>query len=105
MSTEFQNKVYEALKRVPVGRVTTYKHLASAINCKAYQAIGTAMRINPCAPTVPCHRVVKSDGNVGYFKGEKKGRSILEKIALLEKEGIKIKNKKIVGFSKVIYRF
>lgn len=101
--TEFANKVYQQLKKVPKGRVTTYKILANSVGTKAYQAIGTAMKNNPYAPQVPCHRVVASDGTIGGFKGKKTGKTITEKIKLLESEGITIAKQKIIDFEKILY--
>ena len=96
MVTEFQNKVYELCKKVPKGKVTTYKAIAEKMGTKAYRAVGTALNKNPFAK-VPCHRIVGSNGHlVGFARGLKK------KAALLKKEGIKIKNNKIVDFEKVL---
>ncbi|PLX26902.1 cysteine methyltransferase [Candidatus Parcubacteria bacterium] len=97
----FSNLVYEKLRGVPKGRVTSYQELAKAIgNPKASRAVGNALNKNPYAPKVPCHRVVKSDGSIGGFaEGSKK------KIKMLEGEGLRIKNKKIVDFEKKLYRF
>src|SRR3989344_2434950 len=96
----FNQKIYELLKKVPKGRVTTYKILAEKLGTKAYRAVGQAMAKNPYAPIVPCHRVVNSDGNIGNYsgKGGKKG-----KIRMLEKEGVKVKNGRIVGFEKHLF--
>jgi len=105
MVSEFDENIYERLKRVPKGMVTTYKELAHSVGTRAYRAVGSAMRKNPLAPAVPCHRVVASDGGIGGFKGQTKGDAIFEKIRLLEKEGIKIKDNKIVDFEKRMYRF
>src|SRR4030042_6180165 len=102
---KFAEKVYDLLKKVPKGRVTTYKKLAEALGTKAYRAVGQAMRHNPYAPNVACHRVVSSDGTIGGFSGQKTGKAIRNKIRMLEKEGIKFKGKKIVNFKKIIYRF
>jgi len=56
------------LKTVPCGRVTTYGDLAKALGRSgASRAVGRAMNTNPNAPTVPCHRVVMSDGCLGGF--------------------------------------
>jgi methylated-DNA-[protein]-cysteine S-methyltransferase len=96
----FSTKCYLKLKEVPPGKVTTYKDLAHSINSKAYRAIGTAMNKNPFAPKVPCHRVVNSNGKVGGFASGTKN-----KIKILEKEGIKIKDGKIQNFKKVLYKF
>ena len=101
-ANSFNQKIYDILKKVPKGRVTTYKILAEAAGTKAYRAVGNAMAKNPYAPKVPCHRVVNSDGNVGNYsgKGGKKG-----KIGMLEKEGVKVRNGKIVDFGNVVFRF
>jgi len=86
----FNERCYDVLRKVPRGKVTTYKEIARKINSKAYRAVGNAMNKNPYAPRVPCHRVVKSNGEVGGFaSGTKK------KIKMLRKEGIEIKNNKI----------
>jgi methylated-DNA-[protein]-cysteine S-methyltransferase len=99
-TTEFYERIYATLKQVPKGRVTTYKELAKAAHSKAYRAVGTAMNKNPYAPRVPCHRVVNSDGRVGGFaSGTKK------KIAMLRKEGIKIKDCRILDFNSVLFKF
>ena len=80
--TEFQEKVYNAVKKIPKGRVLTYKEVARLIgSSKAYRAVGNALNKNPFA-SVPCHRVVRSDGEVGgYARGTK------VKIKLLKREG------------------
>ena len=88
--TKFQNKVYEICKKVPKGKVTTYKHIADKMGTKAYRAVGTALNKNPYAPKVPCHRVINSNGSIGGFAS-----GIKNKIKLLKKEGIEIKNNRI----------
>ena len=83
--SSFNQKIYSLLKRVPKGKVTTYKILAEALGTKAYRAVGNAMNKNPNAPKVPCHRVIKSNGEVGgYAHGQER------KISILKKEGIEI---------------
>ena len=92
--TDFENKVLEELKKVPCGRITTYKDLARKIGYpRAARAVGNALNKNPFAPRIPCHRVIKSDGTIG---GYARGRN--EKVKLLKKEGINISNNKIVDF-------
>lgn len=49
----FSEKVYDILRKVPKGRVTTYKEIANALGTKAYRGVGQAMRRNPYAPEVP----------------------------------------------------
>ena len=105
MSTEFSKKIYNQLKKVPKGKVTTYKELAQSLGSKAYQAVGTAMKNNPDAPHVPCHRVVSANGSIGGFKGHKTGRAIDEKIVLLRSEGIEVEGGKIKNFEKVLHKF
>lgn len=91
---------YNLLRKIPKGKVTTYKILADKLGTKAYRGIGQIVGANPNAPEVPCHRVVKSDGNIsGYAFGVDK------KIALLKQEGIEVENGKIKNFSQVIYKF
>lgn len=99
---KFQQKVLQLVKKIPKGRVTTYKIVAQRLGTKAYRAVGTAVKNNPYAPIVPCHRVVKSDGTIGFYSGN---GGIKTKIKLLEKEGIRINGKRIAEFEKVLYKF
>jgi len=96
----FSARCYALLRRVPPGRVTTYRELAKALGSQAYRAVGNALRRNPYAPKVPCHRVVKSDGRLGGF-AHGQGR----KASLLRQEGIMIKNSRIMDFARRLYRF
>jgi methylated-DNA-[protein]-cysteine S-methyltransferase len=96
----FADRCYEALTRVPRGRVTTYRELALFLGSRAYRAVGNAMHINPYAPQVPCHRVVRSDGAAGGF-----ARGTGEKMKLLRAEGIQFSNGRIVDFEKRLFRF
>jgi len=100
-STEFENKVWQILKRVPRGRVITYQALAQAIGClQSARAVGNALHKNPWAPKVPCHRVVKSNGQIGGYRS-----GIRKKTALLKSEGVRVKDGKIVDFEKILYKF
>jgi methylated-DNA-[protein]-cysteine S-methyltransferase len=49
----FSDRVYELLRKVPEGYVTTYKEIADALGTRAYRSVGQAMKRNPCAPEVP----------------------------------------------------
>jgi O-6-methylguanine DNA methyltransferase len=100
MITPFQKKIYEALKKVPKGKVTTYQDLAHTIGSKAYRAVGSAMRKNPFAPVVPCHRVINTDGSIGNFSGKD---GVKGKIKMLREEGIIIINNKI-DLKKFLYK-
>ncbi len=84
----FQERVYRAARRIPRGRVTTYKLLAAAIGCRSPRAVGQALRHNPFAPEVPCHRVIRTDLTVGGFMGEEQGPLRRRKIDLLRREGV-----------------
>lgn len=84
--TEFQRKVYLALLEVPRGETISYKALGQRIGCRSAQAIGQALKRNPFAPEVPCHRVIASDGSIGGFHGQRDGVMIEKKIKLLEEE-------------------
>jgi methylated-DNA-[protein]-cysteine S-methyltransferase len=86
--TPFQTKVYEACRRIPRGKVSTYGSLARGIGCGSAQAVGQALRRNPFAPEVPCHRVVASDRAIGGFSGQRGGAEIHRKVALLREEGV-----------------
>ena len=96
----FNEQVWELCKSIPKGKISTYKEVAIALNTKAYRAVGNALNKNPYAPIVPCHRVVSSVGHLhGFASGLKNKRK------LLEKEGVKIKNNKVLDFEKVLYKF
>ncbi len=84
--TEFQRKVYLELLNVPCGETISYKELARRIGCRSAQAVGQALRRNPFAPDVPCHRVIASDGSIGGFHGQREGEMIAKKKMLLEEE-------------------
>lgn len=66
--TPFQIKVWETLLKVPMGDLTTYSELAGAIeHPRAVRAVGTAVGHNPVAFLIPCHRVIRSDGQIGEY--------------------------------------
>ncbi len=88
--TPFQRRVYEALLDVPAGKVTTYGALARRIGCASPQAVGQALRRNPLAPQVPCHRVVAADGSLTGFAGRRDSATLARKRALLEAEGVRL---------------
>ena len=94
-------KVYRQLLRVPEGKVTTYGDLAKAVGLdNGQRVIGMIMKKNPFPVIVPCHRVIKSDGKIGgYVYGER------VKSHMLLKEGIKIKNGKIIDFAEEKFCF
>lgn len=66
--TDFQIKVWETLLKIPAGGLTTYSHLAAKAGYEgASRAVGTAVANNPVAFLIPCHRVIKSTGEIGQY--------------------------------------
>lgn len=84
--TAFQRRVYLALLDVPAGATITYGELARRIGCRSAQAVGQALKRNPFAPEVPCHRVVAADGSLGGYNGAREGEQVERKRTLLELE-------------------
>lgn len=96
----FTDSVLCIVRKIPEGKVTTYGEIAKALGGKKFaRAVGNALNRNPYIEKIPCHRVIRSDGSLGGYRN-----GIREKIRLLEKEGIKIRNKKILDFEKVIFK-
>lgn len=77
--TDFQLKVWEALLKIPLGRLTTYGTIAQYLQKpKASRAVGTAIGDNPVAFLIPCHRVIQSTGMLGgYHWGETRKTAII----------------------------
>ena len=88
IATEFQQKVWAYLRKIPRGSVRTYAQVAKDIGKPlAIRAVANAIGKNPYAPKIPCHRVIRSDGSLGGYSG--KG-GVKTKRFLLRKEGIKL---------------
>jgi len=99
--TPFQREVWRAITLIPAGRVSSYGEIARYLGKPgAVRAVGTAVGKNPFAPEIPCHRVVPSDGRIGNYSG---GEGVRTKIALLEKEGVEVREGKIVDFKRLFY--
>jgi methylated-DNA-[protein]-cysteine S-methyltransferase len=98
MATEFERRVYERTREIPLGMVTTYGEIAKAIGTpNASRAVGNALNRNPLPVEVPCHRVVRSDMSLGGFS-----RGAGTKERLLRGEGILVVNGRVAGR---IFRF
>ena len=93
--TSFRKRVLLALCQVPVGRVSTYLALSNYLQSSP-RAVGNALRNNPFAPRVPCHRIVAADSGIGGFGGAWgiQGEYYSEKVKLLKMEGVKLDEKK-----------
>ena len=103
--TGFEQQVYDAVSRVPAGRVTTYASLARAIHCQSAQAVGQALKRNPFAPKVPCHRVIRADLSLGGYVGETRGEKIEVKLELLRAEGVEFDSDGQLINQDVLYQF
>ena len=79
--TAFQQRVWQALRKIPVGSTASYSEIANRIGLpKAVRAVAQACSSNPIAVAIPCHRVVRNDGSVsGYRWGVDRKRTLLEK--------------------------
>lgn len=99
--TPFERRVYESLKKIPRGRITTYGIVATHLGMRGARAVGNAVAKNPDPSTIPCHRVVRSDGKLGgyAFGGMEK------KTEILRGENIVVNDGKVVDFEAKIYRF
>jgi len=81
MKSNFKNKVFGVVRRIPRGKVLTYKQVAVfAGKPRAYRAVGNILNKN-YDPKIPCHRVIRSDGKTGGYNRGKRA-----KISLLTKE-------------------
>jgi O-6-methylguanine DNA methyltransferase len=97
--TPFRKQTLTLLCRIPPGRWSTYQAMSDYITATSHKtcarAVGNAMRNNPFAPEVPCHRILSSDGSIGGFGGHwgAEGKYAGEKRRLLGEEGVKFDSK------------
>jgi len=96
-----KEKVFNLVKKIPKGKITTYKIIAEKLNNKAYRAVGQILKNNKTPIKTPCHRVIYSDGNIGGYCGKLNNK---KKINLLRKEGVIIKNNNI-DLRKFLFKF
>lgn len=89
--TDFQKRVWEALRRIPRGQVRSYAGIASDVGSpRAMRAVGMANAKNPIAIVVPCHRVVEKGHRLGGYSG-----GLDKKIFLLELEGVTVEGDQV----------
>ncbi|KAI9566726.1 methylated-DNA--cysteine S-met [Boletus coccyginus] len=96
--TEHQWAVYDLTRAIPCGRVTTYGTLCKILGKGSPRSVGSALRHNPFAPSVPCHRVIASNLYIGGFFGEwgtlsshkdgASGQRCQRKVEILAMEGV-----------------
>ncbi|KAI3616997.1 6-o-methylguanine dna methyltransferase [Moniliophthora roreri] len=92
--------VYDFTKTIPRGKVTTYKEVCQAVGGSP-RSVGNALRNNPFAPYIPCHRVIASSLFAGGFCGEwgaksKTGTQYFRKLDILKEEGLSFNEKGIL---------
>ena len=96
---EIQKRILLAEFRIPRGWVSTYKRIANNIGIhKGARVVGNALAKNPFPIIIPCHRTIKTNGDLGGFQG-----GIKMKRALLELEGIKFSDRGIVITDRIYY--
>lgn len=89
----FSKKVYQIVKQIPSGKVSTYGQIAAKLGKpRAVRAVGNALHHNPDPRAIPCYRVVNQEGRLAPGFREQKGK--------LLKEGIKFKDKNHVDLKK-----
>lgn len=99
--TKFQHSVLDVIKEIPAGKLATYQTVAYAIGKPgAVRAVGNALNSNPQIGIIPCHRVVKSDGQIGGYR-----LGVKQKIHLLTEEGIEVIDNKIANFKNYLHHF
>lgn len=81
IGTTFQKEVWQSLVKIPYGKTKSYGEIAKDTNHpKAARAVGTANKINNFPIFIPCHRVIKSSGDVGEYAGGEKLKNYLLKL-------------------------
>lgn len=91
MNSLFQKKVYEVVKKIPKGKVLSYRETTEKAGFpKAWRAVGNILSKNKDIK-IPCYRVIRSNGSIGGFNG-----GVKRKMTLLKKEGVLIRNIKVV---------
>ena len=102
MDKNFQESVLNIVKQIPKGKLMTYGEIARELtgSVHAARAVGQAVAANPYPIVVPCHRVVRSDGDVGGYS-----LGVEKKLRLLSKEGVEIKGRKVLNFEQSLFLF
>ena len=96
-----EERIYKKLLQVPYGKITTYGELSRSVGLKNGQrVVGQIMKKIPFPVIIPCHRVVKSNGDIGGY-----AFGVNIKKNMLSKEGICIKNDKIENFENLFFKF
>jgi methylated-DNA-[protein]-cysteine S-methyltransferase len=85
--SSFERRVWQVTSSIPAGETRTYQWVACQIgNPRAVRAVGRALSRNPLPIIIPCHRVIRKDGNIGgYSLGKRKKEVLLRKEALMSR--------------------
>ncbi|KAG8716190.1 hypothetical protein FRC08_009753 [Ceratobasidium sp. 394] len=107
--THHQWAVYDHTLSIPVGHVSTYKAVCEALGHGSPRSVGSALRNNPFAPYVPCHRVIASNLYLGGFCGEwgpesKTGTQFERKLKLLLDEGVEFDSSGMLKTQDALWR-
>lgn len=86
--TKFEFRVYKITSKIPKGKTVTYGKIAKKLKTSP-RAVGQALKRNPFAPKVPCHRVIMSNGSLGGFNGNVKKNIAIKRKMLLKEGAIK----------------
>ncbi|KFD38596.1 MGMT family protein [Schleiferia thermophila] len=98
---DFYEMVWDVVRMIPSGRVTTYGHIAEYLGTKrAARMVGYAMNASHSQPTIPAHRVVNRKG---MLTGKHHFGSPDQMKKLLEAEGVQVLNDQVVGFDKLLW--
>ena len=94
MQNILKQKIFKEVCKIPLGKTKTYKEIARAVKTNP-RAVARILSKNLEPIKIPCHRVIRADGKIGgyTFKGKRRDKM---KIKLLKKEGVKIKDRKII---------
>jgi methylated-DNA-[protein]-cysteine S-methyltransferase len=86
--TKFELSVYKITSKIPRGKTMTYGQIARKLKTSP-RAVGQALKRNPFAPRVPCHRVIMSDGSLGGFNGNIKKNIAIKRKMLIQEGALK----------------
>lgn len=82
--TDFQKHIYEELIKIDLGQKISYEDLALKVQSKAVRAVGSAMAKNQVALFIPCHRVIRKNGEIGNYAA---GKSVKRNLLTFEEQG------------------
>jgi methylated-DNA-[protein]-cysteine S-methyltransferase len=99
--TKFEQKVLNLVKEIPRGKVSTYQILALKLGDKKLaRAVGNTLGQNNELIKIPCHRIIKSTGEIGHYQ-----QGLAKKVKLLQNEGIRIERGKLANLAEYLFTF